>query len=71
MLLARLKYDGVHLSYPNILERLNYDRQNAMNSMLRLEFKGQNLRNIGDLSMNNRPSSHIDLTVYKFCSIVA
>ena len=25
MLLARLKYDGVHLSYPNIPERLNYN----------------------------------------------
>jgi len=38
MPLAHLHYEGLEVSYPNILEHLNYNRELALNSMLRPEF---------------------------------
>jgi len=40
MPLAHLHYEGLEVSYPNIPKHLNYDRELALNSMLKPEFQG-------------------------------
>jgi len=54
MPLAHLRYEGLEISYLNILEHLNYDRELALNSMLRPEFQGQGLRNVANLVVDYR-----------------
>jgi len=53
MPLAHLQYEGLEVSYPNIPEHLNYDRELALNSMLRPEFQGQGLRNVASLTVDD------------------
>ena len=54
MSLAHLHYEGLEVLYPNIPENFNYDRELALNSMLRPEFQGQGVKNVGSLTVNDR-----------------
>ena len=54
MPLAHLQYEGLEVSYLNIPEYLNYNREFALNSMLRPEFQGQGLRNVASLTVDDR-----------------
>jgi len=54
MPLTHLHYEGLEVSYPNIPEHLNYERESTLNSMLRLEFQSQGLRNIASLTVDDR-----------------
>jgi len=54
MPLAHLHYEVLEVSYPNILEHLNYDRELALNSMLRPEFQSHGVKNVGSLIVDDR-----------------
>ncbi|ESW15732.1 hypothetical protein PHAVU_007G097400 [Phaseolus vulgaris] len=52
--LANLKYDGLLLTPGTIHEDIHFDRQQALLTMTREEVHGQNIRNVGSLTMNDR-----------------
>lgn len=52
--IAHLQYDGLKLTPETIPEELNFDRALALSSMIREDVKGENLKNVGSLKMNNR-----------------
>jgi len=54
MPLAHLQYKGLRVSYPNNFEHFNYDCELTLNLMLRPEFQGQGLRNVGNFTVDDR-----------------
>jgi len=49
-----LKYDGLLLTLGTILEDIHFDRQQTLLTMTREEVHGQNVRNVGSLTINDR-----------------
>ncbi|KAL2318034.1 hypothetical protein Fmac_031910 [Flemingia macrophylla] len=54
LIVAGLKYQGHKLSFTNIPEGIDYDRDTALASMIRQEMQGRNVRNAGSLNINDR-----------------
>ncbi|ESW30631.1 hypothetical protein PHAVU_002G169500 [Phaseolus vulgaris] len=54
MTIAHLQYDGLKLTPGTIPEELNFDRALAVSSMIHEDVKGENLKNVGSLKMNDR-----------------
>jgi len=52
--MANLKYDGLLLTSGTIPEDIPFDRQQALLTMTREKVHGQNVRNVGSLTMNDR-----------------
>jgi len=75
MLLAKLKYDRVHLSYPNIPEKVElqlpkYVELNAQTRVRGSESLKHRQFECGRLTTSLCLHSHIDPTVHNFCSTV-
>ncbi|KAL2331139.1 hypothetical protein Fmac_018720 [Flemingia macrophylla] len=54
LIVAGLKYQGHKLSFTNIPEGIDYDRDTALASIIRPEMQGRNVRNAGSLNINDR-----------------
>ena len=54
MNVTNLQYRGVLLIPGTIPENLHFDRQEVMSTMTREDIQGQNVRNVGSLTMNDR-----------------
>jgi len=53
MNVANMKYDGLLLTPGTIPEDIHFDCQHALLTMTREEVHGQNVRNVGSLTMND------------------
>ncbi|KAL2319922.1 hypothetical protein Fmac_028891 [Flemingia macrophylla] len=49
-----LKYQGQKLTFTNIPEGIDYDRDTSLTSMIRPEMQGRNVKNAGSLNINDR-----------------
>ncbi|KAL2337138.1 hypothetical protein Fmac_011584 [Flemingia macrophylla] len=54
LIVAGFKYEGHKLSFTNMPEDIEYDRDTALASMIRPEMQGRNVRNVGSLNINDR-----------------
>ncbi|KAL2341132.1 hypothetical protein Fmac_009072 [Flemingia macrophylla] len=54
LIVPGLKYEGHKLSFTNMPEDIEYDRDTTLASMIRLEMQGRNVRNVGSLNINDR-----------------
>ncbi|KAL2346268.1 hypothetical protein Fmac_000268 [Flemingia macrophylla] len=48
------RYEGRKLSFPDISEDMQYDRDTTLTSMIRPEMQGRNVRSVGSLNINDR-----------------